>query len=124
MPPPSRHDNTDTTSAAKPTSKAASAVAPDWERIELDYRAGIKPLRQIASENGISEGAIRKRAKRDDWSRDLSVKIQTKAEELVRKDAVRSEVRTESKLPSAGCHSGIQSKRSFAQCRVRTGCIC
>mgnify|MGYP001581759619 CR=1 FL=1 len=45
--------------------------APQWERIELDYRAGIKSLRQIAAEQGISEGAIRKRAKRDDWSRDL-----------------------------------------------------
>ena len=70
--------------------------APDWERIELDYRAGIKALRQIAGEHGISEGAIRKRAKRDDWARDLSERIQDKAEQLVRKDAVRSLVRTES----------------------------
>jgi len=43
--------------------------APQWECIELNYRAGIKSLRQIAGEQGISEGAIRKRAKRDDWSR-------------------------------------------------------
>jgi hypothetical protein len=28
--------------------------APQWERIELDYRAGIKSLRQIAAEQGIS----------------------------------------------------------------------
>ena len=68
---------------------------PQWERIELDYRAGIKSLRQIAAEQGISEGAIRKRAKRDDWSRDLSERIQEKAEQLVRKEAVRSEVRAE-----------------------------
>lgn len=75
--------------------KAAGIVAPiDWEKIELDYRAGIKTLRQIASENGISEGAIRKRAKRDDWTRDLSERIQEKAEQLVRKEAVRSLVRT------------------------------
>ena len=52
--------------------KAPSTKAVDWERIELDYRAGIKTLRQIAGENGITEGAIRKRAKRDDWDRDLS----------------------------------------------------
>ena len=25
----------------------------DWEKIELDYRAGIKTLRQIADEHGI-----------------------------------------------------------------------
>lgn len=68
---------------------------PDWERIELDYRAGIKSLRQIAGEQGVSEGAIRKRAKRDDWARDLNAKIQSKADELVRKESVRTLVRTE-----------------------------
>jgi hypothetical protein len=69
--------------------------SPDWERIELDYRAGIKTLRQIAEAHGITEGAIRKRAKRDEWTRDLSGRIQDKAEQLVRKEAVRSEVRKE-----------------------------
>ena len=84
-----------TKSAAKPTSKAAKPVTADWERIELDYRAGIKSLRQVAGEHQISEGAIRKRAKRDDWTRDLSERIQAKAEQLVRTESVRSEVRTE-----------------------------
>lgn len=72
--------------------------APDWQQIELDYRAGIKSLRQIASEQNVSEGAIRKRSKRDEWSRDLNGKIQAKAEELVRKDTVRSEVRTKTNI--------------------------
>lgn len=68
--------------------------APDWERIEHDYRAGILSLREIAGEHEITEGAIRKRAKRDSWERDLSAKIHAKAEALVRKEEVRSEVRT------------------------------
>ena len=38
---------------------APGKPAPDWERIELDYRAGIKTLRQIAGENGISHKALR-----------------------------------------------------------------
>ena len=88
------HHKTNTTPAAN--KKAAGVSTPDWERIELDYRAGIKTLRQIAGEHGISEGAIRKRAKRDDWTRDLSERIQDKAEQLVRKEAVRSSVRAES----------------------------
>ena len=50
----------------------------DWERIELDYRAGIKTLRDIAQEHGITHGAITKRSKRDDWVRDLTAKIQAK----------------------------------------------
>lgn len=77
---------------------APGPVAVDWERIELDYRAGIKVLRQIAGENGISEGAIRKRAKRDDWTRDLSERIQEKADQLVRNEAVRNLVRKESSV--------------------------
>ena len=72
--------------------------SPDWERIELDYRAGIKTLRQIADENGITHGAINKRAKRDGWERDLSQKIQDKAEALVSKAAVSNEVSTDTKV--------------------------
>ena len=90
--------NTDTTSAAKPTSNAASSVAPDWERIELDYRAGVKTLRQIADEQGITHGAINKRAKRDGWERDLAAKIQANAEALVSKAAVSTPVSTETKV--------------------------
>lgn len=71
---------------------------PDWEAIETAYRAGVMSLREIASQHGISEGAIRKRAKRDDWSRDLNAKIQQKADDLVRKQEVRRTVRNESSL--------------------------
>ncbi len=84
-----------------------------WERIEPDYRAGSKSLRQIAAEQGISEEAIRKRAKRDDWSRDLLERIQDKAEQLLRKDAyaaryarnaLRPKLRWWTRMPGcAGC---------------------
>lgn len=77
-----------TTTTAKP-----AQAAPDWERIELDYRAGIKTLRQIAGEHGISDTAVRKRAKRDGWERDLAGKIQAKAEAIVQRQALREEYR-------------------------------
>ena len=51
----------------------------DWEKIELDYRAGIKTLRQIADEHGVAHSAISKRAKRDDWSRDLTARKESRA---------------------------------------------
>lgn len=70
----------------------------DWEKIELDYRAGIKTLRQIADEHGISNPAILKRAKRDGWVRDLSAKIDKKADELVSKDLVSKEVSKTQKI--------------------------
>lgn len=71
---------------------------PDWEAIESAYRAGVMSLREIASQHGISEGAIRKRAKRDEWSRDLNAKVKERADDLVRKAEVRKQVRTETTL--------------------------
>ena len=64
----------------------------DWDKIEIDYRAGLKTLRVIAEEHGITHGAIRKRAARDEWDRDLSAKIRAKAEALVSKAQVPSSV--------------------------------
>lgn len=69
------------------------ARMPDWERIETQYRIGTMSLREIALAHGITEGAIRKRAKRDTWPRDLAAKARLKADALVRKEAVRTEVR-------------------------------
>jgi hypothetical protein len=82
---------------ATSTGKAPTPPKPqvDWERIELDYRAAIKTLRQIADEHGISHGAINKRAKRDGWERDLTEKIQAKADALVSKAAVSKTVSKE-----------------------------
>ena len=75
------------------------ATPLDWERIEAEYRAGVLSLREIASQHGITEGAIRKRAKRDGWARDLGAKILARADDLVRKEAVRSEVRSSAAIP-------------------------
>jgi hypothetical protein len=102
---------------------------PDWERIEGDYRAGVLSLREIAAADGnVTEGAIRKRAKKDGWERDLKAKIQAKAEALlVRKEAVRTggtqlEPRTERDVIEANAERIAQVRgehRSDIQ-RVRT----
>ena len=61
----------------------------DWERIETDYRAGILSLREIAKANpGVSHVAIARRAKREDWVKDLAPKIAAEAERLVTRKAV------------------------------------
>lgn len=78
--------------------KAAGFVAHDWERIELDYRAGIKTLRQIADEHGISHTLVARKAKQFGWSRDLLTKINAKADELVSKDAVSKGVTMETRV--------------------------
>ena len=68
---------------------------PDWEAIERAYRAGLLSIREIASTQGITHGAINKRAKRDGWERNLKAKIQAKAEAEVSKRAVSTEVSKE-----------------------------
>lgn len=71
-----------------------TAKQPDWEAIERAYRAGLLSIREIASTQGITHGAINKRAKRDGWERDLKAKIQAKADALVSKRTVSTEVST------------------------------
>ena len=70
-------------------------ATPDWEAIESAYRAGLLSIREIASQHGITHGAINKRAKRDGWERDLKAKIKAKADVLVSRREVSSKVSTE-----------------------------
>jgi hypothetical protein len=70
----------------------------DWERIERDYRAGVKTLREIASEYGVSHGAINKRAKRDEWARDLAGKVARKADELVSRTALSKQASRDARV--------------------------
>ncbi|MGF6837051.1 hypothetical protein QF001_000918 [Paraburkholderia youngii] len=72
--------------------------APDWERIEADYRAGLLSVREIAAAHGISHTYINTRAKKFGWVRDLSKRIQDKAEALVSTATVSKEVSTETAL--------------------------
>lgn len=70
--------------------------APDWERIEADYRAGVLSLREIAAlHDGVNHVAITRRAKKEGWVRDLSGRIQAKADELVTKRTVTDGVTAE-----------------------------
>lgn len=64
---------------------------PDWEAIERAYRAGALSIRTIAERNGISDTAIRKKAKAAGWARDLSEQVRKE----VRNKLVRGEVRDE-----------------------------
>lgn len=68
-----------------------SKTAPDWERIEVDYRAGLLSVREIAKRQGTSHVLIAKRAKREGWERDLSAKIRAKADGLVAKQTAKKD---------------------------------
>ncbi|MGY2258128.1 hypothetical protein [Pseudomonas sp. SDO55104_S430] len=68
-----------------------AAKQPDWEAIERAFRAGALSIRTIAERNGVSDTAIRKKAKALGWARDLSEQVRKE----VRNKLVRGEVRDE-----------------------------
>lgn len=70
------------------STEGAKRPKVDWEAVERDYRAGSKTLRQIGEEYGCSHVAVKKRAEREGWSRDLSVRIKEAAEAKVTKAEV------------------------------------
>jgi hypothetical protein len=46
---------------------------PDWAKIEAEYRAGVRSIREIAREHGVSQPAISKYAQRHGWTREPEV---------------------------------------------------
>ncbi|QAY93657.1 hypothetical protein [Pseudomonas sp. ACM7] len=68
----------------------------DWEAIERAYRAGVLSVREIAASCGVSHTAIQKRAKANGWERDLKAKIKAKADSLVAKREVATQVASKS----------------------------
>lgn len=71
----------------------------DWERIELDYRAGVLSLREIAEKHpNTNHVAISRRAKKEGWVRDLSEKIKNKAEKIVTEQTVTVDVTAKSSV--------------------------
>lgn len=93
-------------------------AGPNWEAIERDFRMGVRAVTAIAQEHGITEGAIRKRAKRDGWVRDLNAKVRAKADDLVRKAEVRAQVREDQRLTESRqieVEANIQKEVRLAQ---------
>ena len=64
----------------------------DWDALEPHYRAGIRALKDIGEEFGVSDAAIIKRARTHGWSRNLKAKIQAAADAKVSAATVSAEV--------------------------------
>lgn len=70
----------------------------DWQSVEREYRIGLRSLKDIGAEFGVSDAGIIKRAKRDGWVRDRSKKIMAKAEALVSEKEVSAKVSAQTKI--------------------------
>lgn len=78
--------------SSTPPSKKAPKPAVDWAALEPHYRAGIRSLKEIGEEFGVSDAGIIKHAGKNGWTRDLTAKIRAKAEAKVSAAAVSPEV--------------------------------
>lgn len=85
----------------------------DWEALEAEYRAGAASIRELARKYDVSDTAIRKKAKADNWERDLTEKVQERVRsKLVRTEVrtanVREPVRTEAEIIEAAAETAVQ----------------
>lgn len=62
----------------------------DRDRMEADYRAGVKSLEQIGQENGVTKGRVSQIAKQLGWVRDLAPKIKARADAKVNAAAAKA----------------------------------
>ncbi|VXD05841.1 conserved hypothetical protein [Enterobacterales bacterium 8AC] len=84
---------------------------PDWEAIESAYRAGVLSLREIGTEYGVTEGAIRKRAKKYGWVRSENTGTQNGTQ--VRKNGTQKKVvRTKQSPDGSGVSKKYAEKKS------------
>lgn len=67
-------------------------VVRDWDAIEREFRAGIKTLREIGAEFGLSHAAVKQRADKFGWVRNLDAKIKAKTDELVSKKTLPTQL--------------------------------
>lgn len=74
-------------------------ATPDWEAIESAYRAGVLSLRGIGDKYGVTEGAIRKRAKKFDWVRNSGTQVRKNG---TQSGTQKSKARTSEKPASSG----------------------
>lgn len=103
--------------------------SPDWEAIEREYRAGQISVRAIASQHGLTEGAIRKRAKAEGWSRPLAEKVRAAVrEKLVRADGTQDgtqsdRVRTDAETIDFAANRGVELVRQHRASLGRANAI-
>lgn len=55
----------------------------DWEIVEREYRAGVLSVRQIAEAAGADPRSVRRKAKQENWTRDLTDRVRSAAEALL-----------------------------------------
>jgi hypothetical protein len=70
----------------------AKRKSVDRERLELDYRAGIKTFREMATDHGISAPRVKQIATEEKWTRDLTKRVKAAAEDKLNKTILNNKL--------------------------------
>ncbi|WP_328186920.1 hypothetical protein [Marinobacter sp. OP 3.4] len=68
-----------------------SKLKYDWERIEKEWRANKLSNREISARYGASEAAIRQRAKKYNWVRDLESEVDKRTKDKIRRGLLKDQ---------------------------------
>lgn len=79
---------------------AAKRKIIDREKLELDFRAGIKTFREMSAIHGLSAARIKQIADEENWQRDLAAKIKQVAEAKLNKTILNANLNTEARKAS------------------------
>lgn len=77
--------------ARKPPSKPVRRKV-DWDAVERDYRTTQLSLRELGARHGADSGAIARKAKRDEWARDLMPAVRQATNAALISAAISSQV--------------------------------
>lgn len=87
----------------------------DWEAIEREYRADQLSVREIGRKFDVTDGAIRKRAKKEGWERELGEQVRR----AVREKLVRRSVRTPNADPKRAVDEASDVGVAVIECHRR-----
>ncbi|WP_431484189.1 hypothetical protein [Pseudomonas solani] len=88
-----------------------SEVGPDWEAIHAEYRAGQLSNVMLGKKYGVTEGAIRKRAKAEGWQKDLADAVRQQVKEKLVRDEVRAPTARDREIVEAAATTGADVVR-------------
>lgn len=88
-----------------------SEVGPDWEAIHGEYRAGQLSNVMLGKKYGVTEGAIRKRAKAEGWQKDLADAVRQQVKEKLVRDEVRAPNARDREIVEAAATTGADVVR-------------
>lgn len=94
---------------------AGKKKAVDWVKLEIDYRAGVKTIRTLESDYGISKARIGQIANEKDWDRDLAPKIKAKAQAKLDRAILDASLDNERKITETEVVEAVSSLSASVQ---------